>query len=107
MKTEYTQQEIILNTDAGFFNRPLCAKDTDSTGTPASPKMETLENHCWAGILIDILPELMPLSSEKRYLWQTIPGKHFLKVNMGSCPPSFEHVTSIDPYFFLSVSNFN
>ena len=107
MKSEYTHQEIILNTDAGFFNRPLCTKDADNNGSSSNLNMEDLERHCWAGILMELLPELMPLSSQKRFLWQTLPGRHFLKVNVGTCPPAFEHETSIDPYFLLSAINYN
>lgn len=109
MKAKTINQEILLFAGTNFFSRPYCIKEPDNNTAPLYSRMENLEKACWAGILSEILPELISRSlvDHKSYLWQTLPSRQFLRVSMGTQPQRFESETSIDPYFFLPAMNNN
>lgn len=107
MKPKTTQREILLFADAGFFNQKYCIKEAGKNETVSLSKTEQLEKVCWAGLLAELLPELIPSSFCKAYIWQTSPSTHFLKINTGAHPEPFENETSIDPYFFLPATKYH
>jgi hypothetical protein len=102
MKTNFTQQEILLITDTSFSHREWSKKDDPEIGNNLTDK-DQLEEACWNGLLQDMLPEIYekPGHGKKLYLWQTRQGKSFIDIELGEIPVKKENYFSIDPYSFL------
>ena len=97
MKTDSTQQEILLLTGTSFSKREWC-ENIPGRNTNLSEK-EQLEQACWNGLLPEILPEIY-LHSEgdtKLFLWQIKEGKSFIELDMGEIPGEIDDYFSIDP----------
>jgi len=106
MKTEAIHQEILLFTDTHFSKREFCTIETEKNA--AKGAIEELEKACWAGLLWEMLPELIePAGRKKQFIWQIRNGLHFLKINMGTYACEVERETTLDPYFFLLTINEN
>ena len=106
MKTKAIHQEILLFTDTNFSKREYCTKEK-SINSP-DPPLEELERACWAGLLWEMLPELIGSGSfKKQFIWQIRNGFHFLKINMGTYACEVERETTLDPYYFLLTMNEN
>ena len=102
MKTEAIHQEILLFTDTKFSRREFCSNEKKNSRN-ASP-IEELENACWAGMLFEMLPELIGSYPEKNlFIWTIINGFYFLKIDIGSYPCETENETTLDPYKFLKA----
>lgn len=101
MKTNSTQQEILLITGTSFSARQWCQKD-DTKQTNYS-EIEKLEDACWNGLLQEMLPELYEQNdkTKKLFLWQVKEGKSFIELELGETPEAVEKEYSIDPYSFL------
>ena len=103
MKTKNINQEILLFPGTSFASRQFLIKDFDGKeGTETTP-MENLEKACWAGMLYELLPELVgcPSPDNKIFIWHILSAEHFLRISMGPFPALIENEESIDPYFFL------
>lgn len=109
MKPKIINQEILLFAGTRFSSRQFSIKDTDEKENACYSSIENLEKACWAGMLFELLPELVgcPSADNKTYIWHIMSGEHFLRISMGSYPSSVENETSIDPYFFLPLSSKN
>ena len=109
MKPIITNQEILLSTSASFSKREWCRLDAQHKRSEISSSSEELERACWAGILFEMLPELMTSSSTdgKMSIWNIRSASHFLLISQGidPCPP--EYTYSIDPQLFLTAANFD
>ena len=109
MKPIITNQEILLSTSASFSKREWCRLDAQPRRSEISSAAEELERACWAGILFEMLPELMASSSpdNKMSIWNIRSASHFLLISQGTdpCPP--EYTFSIDPQIVLTAGNFN
>ena len=106
MKPITINQEALLFTGTSFSNRPLCDKG------PTSPnklqiQSEQLQEACWSGLLFDLLSDLAGNVPVKSFVWEVIPAKTFIRVNIGTAPTPVEQTTSIDPYVLLPLKNFN
>ena len=78
MKTNSTQQEILLMTDTSFAQRPWCEKESDNKSLTQQEKMEEA---CANGLMQELLPELFEEPENKKlYLWQIKPGFSFLQL---------------------------
>ena len=101
MKTNSTQQEILLMTGTSFSTRQWCQKD-DTKQTNYS-EIEKLEDACWNGLLQEMLPEICEQKdkTKKLFLWQVKEGKSFIELELGETPEAVEKEFSIDPYSFL------
>ncbi|MDB5222328.1 MAG: hypothetical protein JWN83_995 [Chitinophagaceae bacterium] len=100
MKTNSTQQEILLLTGTKFSARHCCEKD-DSANNHLTER-EQLEEACWNGLLHDMLPEICEQSPGKKlYLWHIRETKSFIEIDLGELPEEKEKYSSIDPYSFL------
>ena len=106
MKTNSTQQEILLMTGTSFSSRQWCEKDGDSNQKHLTEK-EQLEEACWNGLLQEMLPEICIQNSpdKKLYLWQIKEGTSFIELELGEVPEEKEKYFSIDPYSFLPVQS--
>jgi len=101
MKTNSTQQEILLMTGTRFSSRQWCEKNS-----PAQDHLtdkEQLQNACWNGLLQEMLPEICKPTAEDKnlYLWQITEAKSFIDLELGEVPGEIEKNHSINPYLFL------
>ncbi len=108
MKTQTTQQEVLLITGTGFTSRQYCEKDGTDTAKNISAN-EQLKEACWNGMLKEMLPEVFLLNGtrSKLYLWQMREALHFFALEMGEKPTDFDLYFSIDPYSFLETQGYN
>lgn len=108
MEQQVTNQEILLITGSGFYNRQYYKRADGDTNTSLS-SMEELEKACWDGMLHEMLPELVGNNPAQAtsFIWNTASGMNFLCVNISSYPVPVDKKTSIDPYYFLGASNNN
>jgi len=102
MKTNSTQQEILLMTNTSFSQRQLCEKDV-SEDNKHFTRIEQLEDACWNGLLDEMLPGTIEKSSngKRLHLRQIRPAKSFLEIELCEYSLQVEQAFSIDPYAFL------
>jgi len=103
MKTDSTQQEILLMTGTTFSIREWCEKDAGKQNN--FTEKEQLENACWNGLLQAMLPEIcvQPEGNKKLLLWQIREGKSFIELELGETPKEIDKQFSIDPYSFMHL----
>src|SRR3954454_14686044 len=103
MKTNATQQEILLVKNSSFSHRELISKNPLENGQNL-PFDEQLEAACWNGWLNAMLPEIVDTSStgEELYLWQIMQAKSLLNIELCEYPRIIDVQYSINPYAFLS-----
>jgi hypothetical protein len=108
MKTNYTQQEVLLMTGTTFLSGHLCG-NTDSAEQKQLTEKERLEEACWNGLLQSVLPEICSPAADGGilYLWQVREGSSFLELELCEVPAVLDKYLSIDPYFFLEIQSFN
>lgn len=101
MKTNFTQQEILLLTGTSFSSRQCYQKgDLENRLT----ETEQLEEACWNGMLPEMLPEIYAEPGGKKiYLWQIKGALSFIEIELGEMPGEKENYFSIDPYAFLPL----
>ena len=105
MKTNTTQQEILLMTNTSFAQRQWCEKENERKGL--TPK-EQFEEACTNGVMQELLPEVFKSPGSKRlYLWQMKPGFYFIQLEVGEFPLQQEKESSIDPHNFLHAAWYN
>ena len=101
MKTNSTQEEILLVTNNTFAQRQWCSKEKDNNNS-MTPQ-EQMEEVCASGLIYEILPEIFKAPENKKlYLWQMRPGFSFIQLEYGEFPLAIERLTSIDPHNSLS-----
>ena len=101
MKTNSTQQEILLLTGTNFSSRHCCEKDDQGNQNNLTER-EQLEEACWNGLLQDMLPEICEQPyGNKLYLWHIRETNSFIEIQLGELPEEKEKYCSIDPYSFL------
>jgi len=101
MTPQITHHEIMLFTGTCFASREFSSRaENNNTAGSAS---EELEKACWAGMLCEMLPEIVGDSSAKNegFIWNIINGKNFLYITMGPHPQVHDNATTIDPYFMI------
>jgi len=106
MKPNTINQEVLLFTGTSFSKRQLCEREHPNRNDPANSS-EELQKACWSGMLFEMLPDLVENAFVKTFIWAVIPAETFIRIRLGSTPDSIESETSIDPYFLLTVKNFN
>lgn len=110
MKTQTTQQEILLMTGSKFAAKEWAEKivDPDSDNNKLSAT-EKLEEACWNGLLDEMLPEVVEKTEDgkKLFLWHIRHCRSFLGIDLSESSPLIERESSIDPYFFLSLIPLN
>ena len=104
MKTNSTQQEILLVTGTSFSSREFC-ETSDGLNYNHLTEKEKLEVACWNGLLPDMLPEIFEQHSvnKKLYLWEMREGSLFIELKSGEIYLEVEMQFSIDPYSFLPM----
>jgi hypothetical protein len=106
MKTNFTQQEILLMTGTSFSSRQWCEKNDQDSQNRLTEK-EQLEEACWNGLLPEMLPEIygQTCGKTKLYLWQIREAVSFIEIELGELPADKEKYFSIDPYSFLQMQS--
>ena len=104
MKTNSTQQEILLMTKGSFAQKQWCKKEHDAERN-LTPE-ENIEEACANGLIQELLPEIFN-SDNKMYLWQMHPGFSFLQLELGELPLAIQKEFSLDPHNFLSTVSYN
>ena len=103
MDTDILQQEILLLTGTTFSQRQLCENDAKDDRNHLS-ESEKLEEACWAGLLDELLPEI--ITNKKLYIWQIGDTEFSLQIELSEYP-STEKSFSINPYYFLRTIGYN
>ena len=104
MKTNSTQQEILLVTGTNFLTREFC-ETKDGLNYNLLTEKEKLKVVCRNGLLPDMLPEIFELRSvnKKLYLWEMRQGSLFIELKSDEIYSEVEMEFSIDPHSFLPM----
>lgn len=105
MKTNSTQQEVLLMTNNSFAERQWCKKDYETADKLTSE--ENMEEACANGLIQELLPEIFNSNKGKMYLWQMHPCFSFLQLELGEFPLAIQKEFSLDPHNFLSAIWYN
>jgi hypothetical protein len=104
METDFTQLEILLNTEAYLLAKDWCLKN--DTGKPDTrTEKEKLEEAVWNGVLRDLIPELF--DSKDLTLWKVRNMGTCFELELSSYPAAADKYTSINPSLFLPVQEWN
>lgn len=99
MKTNSTQQEILLMTNSSFAQKQWC-KNIDEESKNLTPE-ENMEEVCANGLIQELLPEAFS-NKHKMYLWQMHLGFSFVQLELGEFPLAVDKESSLDPHNFLT-----
>ena len=102
MRTNSTQQEILLVTRTNFSSQEFC-ETRDGINYNHLTEKEKLELACRNGLLPVMLPEIFERHSvnKKLYLWEMSEGSLFIEFKLGEIYLELDKQFSIDPYSFL------
>jgi hypothetical protein len=103
MNTNILQQEVLLLTGTTFSQRQLCENNPNEDRGHLS-ETEKLEEACWAGLLDELLPEI--IKNKKLCLWKIGDSEFSLQIELSEYP-SMEKQFSINPYYFLRTIGYN
>ena len=103
MNTDILQQEILLLTGTTFSQRQLSEKNASDDRSNLTEN-EKLERACWAGLLNELLPEI--ITNKKLSIWQIGDTDCSLQIELSQYPPE-EMLVSINPYYFLRTTGGN
>ena len=99
----------MLFIDSHFCSREFCRRDEGLRGMELNLHREKLENACWAGLLFEMIPELVALNltGEKAFIRDIHTAGHFMLINRGMEAEQVEEPYSLDPYLFLNKNKAN
>ena len=102
MKTQSTQQEILLITDSNFASRQMIDRD-DTPQAKNLTEKEKLEEACWNGLIRSMLPEICGTEDNGKFLalWQIREANAFLDLELGEYPQPIDKEHSLNPYSFI------
>jgi hypothetical protein len=107
MKSQITNQEVLLFTHTSFAKRELCERDNAGRNETKN-SADKLEKACWSGLLPEMLPDIFNWNDQKNmYVWEVNQANQFIHITLGSAPCSPDYVTSINPYFFHQGKVYN
>jgi hypothetical protein len=103
MKHDTLQLEILLFTNTSFSKRQLACEKKESRNDTLS-EGEELEKQCWAGLLPELLPEIIiPMEKpQNNYIWSILAESNFIRISIGPYPQPMISRTALDPHVFLS-----
>jgi hypothetical protein len=103
-----TQQEIVLVHQSGFAKRQYQEK-YPNTPQSAISQQEKLKEACWNGEMKNLIPELFFVFAPdtKLFIWQMRECDQLLTLEMAEEPNELDYYTSIDPYCFMEVQEYN
>ncbi|MEO6584158.1 MAG: hypothetical protein ABIO05_07525 [Ferruginibacter sp.] len=103
METKSTQQEIIFFINTQFSQKQV--KKIGATGKQSNAThIEKLEDACWNGLVMQVLPEICDQSGNIGLtLWEIKKANSFFDLQFSEYPNDFEPESSIDPYKFMQI----
>ena len=86
MKTNVTQLEILLITGTTLALSQGVEKEAEKDNN--FTEGEKLEDACWNGLLLEILPEIQTMfaNDQKLFIWQIKGGKAFIELELAETP---------------------
>jgi hypothetical protein len=108
MKTRSTSQEILLISNASFFNREWSELKNNTNDKQLSQR-EKLIHLCWNGMLKEMIPEILQSGTNKKplTLWEINQSGNLLDLRYGESDQLMNDEWSINPYVFAQLACMN
>lgn len=108
MKNRSINLEILLISNAGFFNREWSELNSNKNDKQLSQR-EKLIHLCWNGMLKEMIPELLQNQPGKKplTLWEINQSGNMLDLRYGDIDREVNDEWSINPYVYLTFANAN
>ena len=108
MKNKSTNLEILLISNASFFQRDWSELNTNKNDKQLSQK-EKLIHLCWNGMLKEMIPEIVQTEVGKKplTLWEINQSGNMLDLRYGDIDREMNDEWSINPYVYLTFACVN
>lgn len=108
MKTRSTNQEILLMSNASFFNREWSELKNNTNDKQLSQR-EKLIHLCWNGMLKEMIPEILQPGTNNKTLtlWEINQSGNLLDLRYGEHDQLMDDEWSINPYVFTKLASLN
>ncbi len=108
MNKNSTNQEILLMSNASFFNREWSELNSNKNDKQLSQR-EKLIHLCWNGMLKEMIPELLQTEAGKKplTLWEINQSGNLLDLRYGDSDQLMDDELSINPYVFNKLACLN
>lgn len=105
MKHRSTNQEILLMSNASFFQREWSELNSNKNDKQLSQK-EKLIHLCWNGMLKEMIPEIIEKGTGEKplTLWEINQSGNMLDLRYGDIDEEMNDEWSINPYVFLTFA---
>lgn len=105
MKNNTTNLEVLLISNAGYFNRDWSELKADKNNKQLSQK-EKLIHLCWNGMLKEMIPELLQNEPGRKplTLWEINQSGNMLDLRYGDIDQEMNDEWSINPYVYLTFA---
>jgi hypothetical protein len=105
MKTNSTNQEILLLSNSSYFKRDWVELTGNKNDKQLSQK-EQLILLCWNGMLTEMIPEILQTETGKKplTLWEINQSGNMLDLRYGDIDQEMNDEWSINPYVYLTFS---
>lgn len=101
MNSISTNQEILLLSNSTFLKRDWAERNTTESNKKLSQN-EQLIQHCWNGMLKELIPEIMETGRSKKQLslWEVNELDHLIDLRYGDYDEFINNELSVNPYVF-------
>ena len=108
MKRFSTNQEILLLSNSSFFKRDWAERNNTESNKKLSQN-EQLMQHCWNGMLRELIPEIMETGRSKKplSLWEVNELDHLIDLRYGDHDEFINNELSVNPYVFAKFRCLN
>jgi hypothetical protein len=108
MKNNGTNLEVLLMSNAGFFQREWSELNNNKNNKQLSQK-EKLIHLCWNGMLKEMIPEIVQTETGNKplTLWDINQSGNMLDLRYGDIDREMNDEWSINPYVYLTFGNPN
>lgn len=108
MKNKSTNQEILLISNASFFQREWSELNSNKNDKQLSQK-EKLIHLCWNGMLKEMIPEILEAGAGKKplTLWEINQAGNLLDLRYGHLDQLMDDELSINPYVITNLTVWN
>lgn len=105
MKYRSTNQEILLMSNASFFQKEWSELNSNKNDKQLSQK-EKLIHLCWNGMLTEMIPEIIEHGTGEKplTLWEINQSGNMLDLRYGDIDEEMNDEWSINPYVFLTFA---
>lgn len=108
MKNRSTNQEILLISNASFFNREWSELNNNKNDKQLSQR-EKLIHLCWNGMFKEMIPEILQSGTNNKplTLWEINQSGNLLDLRYGEFDQLMDNEWSINPYVFIKQASMN